>query len=177
MCRRHFPYMYTVLASLKTGNKSHKSLRLYAASGLGVYLHNSLFLMVFCGFWLASIAFPSASHAQAIDSMDLQRRGTGEAEIVIRFSTQVQYLRHAPRDVGNSVRIYVLLTGGGLQPSDLLPQSKRLPREDSLPQATVSFPELDNSVLVSFDQSVRFSVTPGPDGRSILVRFSLSTGK
>jgi hypothetical protein len=145
------------------------------AVSTGSYRHNLLILL--CIFSYFVIFHSPVGYSQAIDTVDVQRRSDSEAEIIIRFATRVQYLRHAPQGTGSSVRIYVMLTGGGLQPGDLIPQTKRLPKQDSLPQTTISFPELDNSLLVSFEQPVRFSVSPGPDGRSIYLLVVTGTGK
>ncbi|MEQ1774883.1 MAG: hypothetical protein ABL891_13980 [Burkholderiales bacterium] len=169
---------HTLILSAETGKKSlfHTGWN-RSCNPLNKY-HKILFLLLFfCIPVFSGIAFPTMSCAQVIDSIDAQKRGSSEAEVVIRFAMQVQYLRHAPRDVGSSVRIYVQLTGSALQPSDLIPQTMRLPKKDFLPQTSVSFPESGNSVLVNFDQMVRFSVSPGPDGRSIHLLVSAISGK
>ena len=110
----------------------------------------------------------SVARGQALDSVDIERRGNA-TEINVRFITYVQYLRHAPPDFGKSLRIYVQLTGGGVQPSDLIPLTKRFSRTGETPQITVSFPESDNSLLITFDQPTKYAVRPGSDGRSIIV--------
>jgi hypothetical protein len=117
---------------------------------------------------LATLAFASAAQGQALDVAEVQLRGA-DTEITIRFATQILYLRHNPREEGRSVRIYLRLVGIGLQESDLTPDSRRLPPLGSAPAATVSFPEPDGALSVTFDQSTRFSVSPGTDGRSISI--------
>lgn len=161
----------TMTLSANLGSKSHRRPALSAAAVQNI--HKYLFILEFFVFSLLSI-LPSTSHAQLIDTVDVQRRSANEAEVIIRFAAQVQYLRHAPRDAGRSVHIYIALTGAGVQPGDLVPQTLRLPKQDFMPQIAVSFPEPGNSVLVSFDQNVRFSVNPGSDGRSI--RLLVNTG-
>ena len=105
---------------------------------------------------------------QALDSVDVQRRAN-EVEITVRFATQVQYLRHAPPDFGKSLRIYLRLSGFGIQESDIRPETKRPPKTEGVPQFTVSYPELDGAMLIAFDQPIRFTVRPGSDGRSISI--------
>jgi hypothetical protein len=117
---------------------------------------------------LTALALASAAQGQALDAAEVQLRGA-DTEINIRFATQILYLRHNPREEGRSVRIYLRLVGIGLQESDLTPDSRRLPPLGPAPAATVSFPEPDGSLSVTFDQSIRFSVSPGTDGRSISI--------
>jgi hypothetical protein len=175
---RFFSPHHTLILSADTGKKSLFHPGWSRSCNPPNKYHKFLFSLLFFGISVFSgIIFPIVSCAQVIDSIDAQRRGSSEAEVVIRFAMQVQYLRHAPRDVGSSVRIYVQLTGSGLQPSDLIPQTMRLPKQDFLPQTSVSFPESGNSILVNFDQTVRFSVSPGPDGRSINLLVSATSGK
>ena len=116
------------------------------------------------------------SYGQAIDSVDVERIGN-EAEITIRFITQIQYLRHAPTDSGKSLRIYLRLTGPGIQESDLIvPGTTRLPKTAYLAQFSVTFPESDRALLIAFDQSTRYIVRPKPDGRSIGIRVPVLPG-
>jgi hypothetical protein len=112
--------------------------------------------------------YAGAAAAQAVDSVDVERIGN-QAEISIRFITQIQYLRHTPPDSGRSLRVYVRLTGPGVETSDLAPETTRLPKVAYLPQFSVAFPESDGSMLIIFDQPTTFSVRPKPDGRSISV--------
>jgi len=111
---------------------------------------------------------PATTFAQAMDAIDVQQRGP-DAEILIRFATQVLYMRHNPPGEGQSLRIYLRLVGPGLQEGDLIPESRRSYPVAPAPGATIRFPESDGSLSVSFDQATRFSVRPGPDGRSISI--------
>jgi hypothetical protein len=52
---------------------------------------------------------------------------------------------------------------------DLTPYTSRLRALGPAPGASISFPEPDGSVSVSFDEATRFSVRPNADGRSISV--------
>jgi hypothetical protein len=146
-----------------------------AAALLGALFHKHLYLLKILLFTLI-LARPALSHAQLIDTVDVQRRGDNAAEVVIRFTNRVQYLRHAPRDSGRSLRIYVSLFGAGFQPADLVPQSIRLPKQGFMPQTTVSFPETGNAIFVSFDQQVQFTVSPGTDGRSVVLLLRSGAG-
>lgn len=111
---------------------------------------------------------PATALAQAMDAIEVQQRGP-DAEILIRFATQVLYMRHNPPSEGQSVRIYLRLVGPGLQEGDLIPESLRSYPLAPAPGATIHFPEPDGSLSVSFDHATRFSVRPGSDGRSISI--------
>ena len=119
--------------------------------------------------------FLASAQGQALDSVDVQQRDTG-AEIIIRFATQILYLRHNPLAEGRSVRIYLRLVGIGLQEGDLAPDSRRLAASGPAPAATIRFPEPDGSASVSFEQATRFSVRPGADGRSISILIPANPG-
>jgi len=107
------------------------------------------------------------SSAHVIESVDVERLGK-EAAIVIRFNTQVQYLRHAPRARGRSLLIYLRRTGARLPDEDFGPQTIRLPKTDMVPQFSVTYPGPGNNTLqLVFDRPTEFSVHPVRDGRSI----------
>ena len=114
----------------------------------------------------------TAGRAQILDSVEVMRRGDN-AEITIRFDTPVQYLRHNPADSGNLLRIFVRTRGIDNGHGDVMHVTKRLRASESVPSITVSFPEIDNSLLVTFDRPVRYAVHPESDGRSISVVLQL----
>lgn len=120
-------------------------------------------ILTFC-----SIMAMSPAHGQALDSVEVISRNN-TTEIIVHFALRLQYLRHAPVDYGKSVRIYLQVVGIGLQPEDLMPATKILQKTDRSPRMTITFPEIDNSLLVNFDEPVRYAIRPGPDGRSILI--------
>jgi len=92
----------------------------------------------------------------------------------VRFTTPVQYLRHTPPHSGTVLRIFLQLLGPGLQPDDLVPMTLQYRGGDRVPSFTVSYPETDNALVVSFAREVRFSVGQGPDNRSILIAVTAS---
>ncbi|MBE0626062.1 MAG: hypothetical protein IH606_14750 [Burkholderiales bacterium] len=110
----------------------------------------------------------ATAHGQALDAVDVKQR-EADVEIILRFSTQIQYVRHNPLEQGQSLRIYVRLVGVGLKPGDLAPSTRRTPPHGPAPAAVIRFPEHDGAVSIAFDQSTRFSVRPGSDGRSISI--------
>lgn len=127
--------------------------------------------MATCGLLAAGV-----THAQLLDSVDVHSRGDN-AEIVVRFATPVQYLRHAPTTAGRTLRVYLKSAGGtGSQPGDLLPPTLRPPKNDLVPKFTVTFPDSGNALMIEFDRQTRFSVHPGTDGRSISILVPPSQG-
>jgi hypothetical protein len=123
---------------------------------------------------LAAVTLASA-HGQALDAVDVQQRGSN-AEIIIQFATQILYLRHNPFDEGRSVRIYLRVVGAGPRESDLTPDRRRLAASGPAPAATISFPEPDGALSITFDQFTRFSVRPSSDGRSIVIMIPAKPG-
>lgn len=115
-----------------------------------------------------------SARAQILDSVDVQEGEGPTSQILVRFTTPVQYLRHTPPDSGTTLRIFVQLLGPGIQPEDLLPITLQYRGSKRVPRFTVSYPETDNALVVSFAREVRFSVGQGPDNRSILIAVTAS---
>lgn len=115
-----------------------------------------------------------AARAQLLDSVDVQEGEGPRSQILVRFTTPVQYLRHTPPHSGKVLRIFLQLLGPGLQPDDLVPMTLQYRGGDRVPPFTVSYPETDNALVVSFAREVRFSVSQGPDNRSILIAVTAS---
>ena len=115
-----------------------------------------------------------AARAQLLDSIDVQEGEGPRSQILVRFTTPVQYLRHTPPDSGTTIRIFVQLLGPGIHPEDLMPITLQYRGSKRVPRFTASYPETDNALVVSFDREVRFSVGQGPDNRSILIAVTAS---
>ena len=113
-----------------------------------------------------AVAMRSA-HAGIIDHIEIRQDGA-EAEIRIIFVAQVQYLRQGSLKNGD-VRIYFNLVGVDALDPRLVPENKESPPSDIAPHFSVTYPELDSSLSVSFGKSVDYHVRPGMDGRSISI--------
>jgi len=125
---------------------------------------------------VCSLTEAAKAGAHVMESVEVQRLGK-EAAIVVRFNTQVQYLRHAPRDRGRSLLIYIQRTGPRLPDEDFGPQTIRLPKTDMVPQFSVTYPGPgDNTLQVVFDQPTEFSVHSAPGGRSITIMVPVLPG-
>ena len=117
-----------------------------------------------------------AARAQLLDSLDVQEGEGPRSQILVRFTTAVQYLRHTPPDSGTTLRIFVQLLGPDVQPEDLLPVTLQYRGSQRVPAFTASFPETSDALVISFEREVRFSVGQGPDNRSILIAVTAPHG-
>lgn len=114
----------------------------------------------------------SVANAQIIDRVDVTQ-GENEAEIVVRFSQKILYLRHTPLRDGKNLRIFIRLIDTNLVESDLMQETVRAPRTDRVPDVTVLYPELINGMLVTFSKTTSYTVRSGADGRSIVITVPL----
>ena len=110
-----------------------------------------------------------AAHGQVLDRIDVQPAPAGEAEIIIRMMTTVQYLRHAPLGSGNALRIYFRVTGADAGQSARERENLRSPPSAIAPGFRLSYPENDDSLLVTFEAKTSYQVRQGRDNRSISV--------
>jgi tetratricopeptide (TPR) repeat protein len=120
------------------------------------------------GLFIAFIGFvlPQA-HAQVIDEIEVNQAGD-EAEIQLHFITQLRYVRNQVLKNGD-IRIYVTLLN--IDPKDprLKWEKYNSPPSDIVHPFTVTYPELDTSLTLSFGKSVKYRVSAGHDGRSISI--------
>ena len=129
------------------------------------------------GIWLVVglLAGAGAARAQLIDSVDVERRGK-EARISIRFTTTVQYLRHAPPESGKTLLIYLQVTGVRAQSAEVGPQTVSLPQTDLVPHLSVIYPAAGNALELDFSQATSYHVSWSVDGRSIDITVPILAG-
>lgn len=130
------------------------------------------FRILFCAAWVVGCA---ATDAQVLDGIEINRHGS-EAEIRIRFTTEIQYLRHSPPDQGKLLRVSLRLTNPEFVEKDMPQQTLRSPDTDLVPKFTVTYPELVNGMLVAFAQTTSYRVRPGEDTRSIVIMVPVLPG-
>lgn len=116
---------------------------------------------------LLAFLMPRA-HAEVIDRVDVEPHGS-EADIVIRFTHKIVYLRHAPQKDGRLLRIFFRFTDTNLSEADLMQETHRTPRLEGVPRATIMYPELINGMLLTFAETTSFAVRQGADERSMIV--------
>jgi len=137
------------------------------------------FFQAWASLSLAAILFSIVTlpaHAQAINNIEIIKVG-GNAEIKLHFITPIRYERTLSMKNGD-IRIYVKLR-------DIKADDPRLTREvlDSPPSDivwpfTVTYPELDSSLTVSFlGKRLRYRVRAGKDGRSIRIITNIAKQK
>ncbi len=115
---------------------------------------------------LSVISVPQA-HAQVIDQISISEAGD-EAEIQLHFITQVRYVRQQVLKNGD-IRIYVTLLNIDSKDPRLKWEKQKSPPSNLVPPFTVTYPELDTSLTLSFGKSVKYRVSAGHDGRSISI--------
>ncbi len=106
-------------------------------------------------------------HAEVIDRIQIFQAGN-EAEIRIRFVTRIQYVRQVMLKNGD-VRIYFNLLEIDAADPRLTWQKRDSPPSNIAPHFTVTYPEIDSSLSISFGRPVDYHIRPGNDGRSISI--------
>ena len=122
---------------------------------------------VFCCVVLALTA--AFARAELVDRIDAVEAPGAGADIVLRMTTQVLYLRHAPLGAARDLRIYLRVAGPDAVGTPMEREVRNSPPDTRLPRFRLSYPESDGSLLLSFDRPARFRVGQGPDMRSIRV--------
>ncbi|MDE2441241.1 MAG: hypothetical protein KGP14_09470 [Betaproteobacteria bacterium] len=128
-------------------------------------------MFLFVGLLLAKGAVANVIEAIDITQVD------DNAQIVIRFGSEIQYLRHGPEHEAKFLRVFFRVVKPGFQESDVMQETLRSPPSDLVPRFKLSYPELINGLLISFDKPVRYTLTPGGDARSIVITIPLPEGK
>jgi len=123
-----------------------------------------------------SLLASANAFANIIDVIDVARVGD-QAEVTIRFSTEIQYTRHTPDDEGKFLRIFFRVAKPGFSESEVMQEIRRSPKNDLIPPFTVAYPELINGMLVTFAKTTQFVVRAGDDSRSIVIMVPLPPEK
>jgi len=105
------------------------------------------------------------AYAEVIDRIQIFQAGD-EAEIRIRFVTRIQYVRQVMLKNGD-VRIYFNLLEVDAADPRLTWQKRDSPPSNIVSPFTVTYPEIDSSLSISFGKPVDYHIRPGNDGRSI----------
>ncbi|MEO8101045.1 MAG: hypothetical protein ABI790_00875 [Betaproteobacteria bacterium] len=114
-------------------------------------------------------AASTAVQAQLLEQVDVAARN-GDTEIVIRFGTTVQYLRHQPAGGGKLLQIAFQVTGDPVSADGrLLSELRRHPGNKQVPPFEVAYDQRSGYVTVNFRRVTTYSVGPGADPRSIRI--------
>lgn len=118
----------------------------------------------------------ASASANVIEAIDIAQVGDN-AQIVIRFGSEIQYLRHGPEHEAKFLRVFFRVVKPGFVESEVMQETLRSPPSDLVPRFKLSYPELINGMLISFDKPVRYTLSPGGDARSIVITVPLPEGK
>lgn len=125
----------------------------------------SLFVLLTSSMMLVSMTV-NLAHAEAIDRIQINQSGD-EAEIQIRFVTRIQFLRQVMLKNGD-VRLYFNLLENDPAKKNQVWQRRDSPPSNLVPRFTVTYPEIDSSLTISFGKELSsYHIRPGNDGRSI----------
>lgn len=125
----------------------------------------SLFRFFISSLLLLVVAMGPA-HAETIDHIQINQAGE-EAEIQIHFVTRVQFLRQVMLKNGD-VRLYFNLLEKDATNKNVVRQRRDSPPSKIVPPFTVTYPEIDSSMTISFGKELSsYHIRPGNDGRSI----------
>jgi len=114
--------------------------------------------------------------AQLLDDIEV-RRDKGVAEIRLQFSAPVRYIRHFPAEHGELIKLYLQILSLDSVEERAQQEYKRTPSIALAPPFTVVYSTVRGCLDVhaplcldiQFDKPVRFRVSQGEDGRSILL--------
>lgn len=116
-----------------------------------------------------SLLGAALANAEVLDNVDVSTIGD-KAEITIKFSLVVRYLRHSPAAEGDTLRIFVLKNPLDQQAQqDLDREYRKSPPKSQVPPFTVTYIRQDSSILVKFKKAVSYTVEGGKDQRSIKI--------
>ncbi|MBS1143452.1 MAG: bamD [Proteobacteria bacterium] len=126
--------------------------------------------------FLLGLGLLGGASANVIQGIDISRVDDN-AQIVIRFETEIQYLRHAPEREAKDLRVFFKVTQPGFSEGALMQEVLRSPASDLVPRFKVIYPELVNGMLIAFEKSIRFTLKAGGDAQSIVLLIPLPADK
>ncbi len=116
---------------------------------------------------LLSVVSVQSAQAHVIERIEINRNGN-EAEIQIQFDVRIQYLREASLKNGE-VHVFINLLETDPDRTVQVPEAMDSPPSNISPHFRASYPGLDSSLTIKFDNPVTYRVRAGKDGRSISI--------
>jgi hypothetical protein len=111
------------------------------------------------------------ARADVLDRIEIGPEAAGETEVIIWLARDVAYRSSSPRDAGRVIRIYFQPLDGGLTSTSGIKEVLNGAAQGSVPRFSVAFPDFDNTLSVSFADTVTFRVLQSGSRRiSIFVR-------
>ena len=124
---------------------------------------------------LALAGLPAVSRSQIIDSIEVTREGSN-AQVFIRFQSQIQYLRHAPTTRADLIQVFFQLVGADENVLSTREDLRRSPPNDLLPRFEVNYRAplglFQRRIDIRFAEPVEFDLRPD-DKRTILLTIPL----
>lgn len=108
------------------------------------------------------------ANAELIDRVEIRPAGQ-EAEIVISFSAQVQYQRHAPQAKGRLLQLFLSQPGVAATVTSAVPESLTQDAPGLSGPVTLTYPDLNGALSLRFDRITTWRVRPGHDQRSLSI--------
>jgi len=135
-----------------------------------------------CRLWLRAVGlatcalFATIADAQVLDDIEV-RSDQGVAEIRLKFTAPVRYIKHFPVERGEIIKLYLQILSLDVTEERDLQEYKRTPSIPLLPPFKVIYSTVRSCLAVrdplcldiQFNKPVRFNVRQGEDGRSILL--------
>lgn len=129
--------------------------------------------------WLAGVGLTllaASVQAQVIDTIDVRREGSN-AVVSIRFTAQIQYLRHAPLDRGQLIQVYFQFVGADESVLSVREETRRSPPNALVPRFEVNYVAptgiVQRRIDIRFAAPVEFALRPA-DNRTIAITIRLS---
>lgn len=122
------------------------------------------------------LALPLFAHGQAriLDEVETAV-DKGVAEIRIRFTVPIRYLRHFPSEYGELLQIYFRVSALDGQEISLSDETRKIRATPALPGFTVTYTHPGSRdigrdplyIVIQFDHPVTYKLREGDDNRSI----------
>ncbi|MBU0622267.1 MAG: hypothetical protein KJ795_10490 [Gammaproteobacteria bacterium] len=128
-------------------------------------------VLLLCAHFVLLCSFAAPAAAELLDDVSMSSDTNGGADAVVRFSVPIQYLRHFPQRKSLSLSIYFNVLGDTPREQWQNYEAFRSPPSDAVTRFTVTTRDLSTGpkIVVHFTRPAEYIVTPGKDGRSILI--------
>jgi len=133
-------------------------------------------MVKWCYVVLFGLLLAPAATAQILDDIEV-RTSEGVAEVRLLFSTPIRYIKHFPTEEGQLIKLYLQAVSlDGFKEIEL-EEYKRMPAIPLVPPFSIVYSTARSCFAVrdplcldiQFDRPVRFNLSPGLDGRSVLL--------
>jgi hypothetical protein len=118
------------------------------------------------------ICLAAPTNIQLIEDVSIGEE-KGSSELSFRFATPVQYLRHTPSSVGDTLQIYLAgLGGSGISAGALQRESMAWKPTDEVALTEIIFEPAGGTsarLILRFRKDYRYIVSPSEDGRGFFI--------